>query len=263
MLTNTAQADLDNNLGVTVPHFKSTEDFLSTLKIEYQQQNGSLVLPGTSGTQQLFYATTDQKNQSWLNQGLADPEITGLIIRTPLNPPAASDLPDKTRDRLTGLPLDDKGRYTRQVAIGDSSSGYTNFAPKYFSCATVDCVRTNASLDMSDPGTRAYVKALDAQMFKDINMGATAAVVVVPAGVAGGILGMVGVITTVGAGVVEDKPVAAISKEALQAAAGQYLKKIYGLGEAAVGRITAIVDLAGGWQAFIDRALLATNESKK
>ncbi len=151
MLTNTAQADLDNNLGVTVPHFKSAEDFLSTLKIEYQQQNGSLVLPGTSGTQQLFYATTDQKNQSWLNQGLADPEITGLIIRTPLNPPAASDLPDKTRDRLTGMPLDDKGRYTRQVAIGDPISGYTNFAPKYFPCATVDCVRTNASLDMSDP----------------------------------------------------------------------------------------------------------------
>lgn len=89
LLANTAQNQLDNNLGVIVPYNEEANAFLQTLKIEYHQANGTLTLPGTAGgpggAQQLFYANTEQKNMPWLNQGLADPAVTGLIVRTPIN----------------------------------------------------------------------------------------------------------------------------------------------------------------------------------
>ncbi|MDR7378436.1 hypothetical protein J2X19_003130 [Rhodoferax ferrireducens] len=84
MLANTAQNQLDNNMDGNVPYFKAANDFLQTLKVEYMQQNGTLTLAGTEGQQQLFYATVEQKNQPRLNQGLADPKITNLIVKTPL-----------------------------------------------------------------------------------------------------------------------------------------------------------------------------------
>lgn len=72
------------------------------------------------------------------------------------------------RDGLTNLPLDDQGRYSATVAVGGELH-----RPKFFSCATMDCMRSGANLDMSDPATQAYVKAVDQQIFKDIGTGAT------------------------------------------------------------------------------------------
>lgn len=110
-------------------------DFLAQLKGEYMQQ--------------LFYATVEQKNLPWLNQGLADPAITGLIVKTPINPPKTADTLASNRDRLTGLPLDDKGRYEVNLTLGDKS-----YSPKYFPCATAECVKSGGNLDMSDAETR-------------------------------------------------------------------------------------------------------------
>jgi len=59
------------------------------------------------------------------------------------------------------------------------------YEPKYHSCATTECVRTGANLDMNDPATQAYVKALDAQVFKDIGEGTTLGSLVTPVGVPG------------------------------------------------------------------------------
>lgn len=122
MLVNTAQNAVDNNLGSIVPYSAEADAFLQQLKIEYQQQNGTLTLPATSGqpggVQQLFYADSAQMNEAWINRGLADPAITGVIVRTPISPPTNPDAPDPNRDRLTGLPLDKDGRYTVRVDLG-------------------------------------------------------------------------------------------------------------------------------------------------
>ncbi len=140
LLANTAQNQLDNNLGVTVPYSEVANAFLQTLKIEYQQANGSLTLPGTSGqatgAQQLFFANTEQKNQPWLNQGLADPAITGMVVRTPTTVKPNETTPSN-RDRMTGLPLDDKGRYEVPLTVDGKP-----FAPKYQACATTECMRS-------------------------------------------------------------------------------------------------------------------------
>jgi filamentous hemagglutinin family protein len=183
-----------------------------------------------------------------------------LIMYNPTQPSTSGQT---NRDRLTGLPLDDKGRYTRQVAMGDPINGYTNFAPKYFPCATTECVKTNASLDMTDPGTTAYVRALDAQVFKDINTGGTVATLAFPIGPIGNMLAALGPASSVAAGYVEEKPGTAVSKELLQLAAAQYLSKVHGLGDAVVNRITATIDLAGGWQAFIERSKAALSKDEK
>ncbi len=169
------------------------------------QQHGSLNLPGTTGapggTQQLFYATVEQKNMPWLNQGLADPKVTGLIVRTPINPPKTADATANNRDRLTGLLLDDKGRYEVNVTLGDK-----NYSPKFYPCATAECVKSGGNLDMSDAGTQAYVKALDQQVFKDIGTGATASTLITPAGAAGKVLFWLGAAASGGQAATSEKP---------------------------------------------------------
>ena len=249
MLANTAQSKLDNNLGYTVPYSEAADSFLQTLKIEYMQQNGTLVLPDTQGTQQLFYATVDQKNNPSLNQGLADSSVTGLIVRTPLSASYNNPTNDPGRDKLTGLPLDDQGRYTVQYSVEGQI-----YSPKYYPCATTDCVVGGKNLDMSDPATQAYVKAVDKMIVDDINKQATIVTLISPVGVAGTIAGVLGPITSVVSGAMSDQTLPALAKETIQYAATQYVSRIYGLGEAAANRIAAAVDLAGGWQAFVDRA---------
>jgi filamentous hemagglutinin len=253
-LVNTAQNLLDNNTGFNIDSYKSAENFLQTLKIDYSKQNGTLVLPDTQGTQQLFYATVEQKNQPLLNAGLADPKITGLIVRTPLNS-TINKADDPTRDRLTGLPLDDKGRYTLQITLDGK-----NLSPKFFSCATAECISGGYNLDMSDPGTQTYVKVLQKTVMDDINKGATVATIFFPVGAAGNLLQTIGPATSIASGILDDQSLKAIFKEGLQAAAGKYFQKVYGFSEALANRVVATVDLAGGWQAFVDRVQQEKNK---
>jgi filamentous hemagglutinin len=260
MLVNTAQSMLDNNMGVTVPYSKQADDFLQSLKISYMQQNGTLNIPGTSGeaggSQQLFYANVEQKNQDWLNRGLANPAVTGLIIKTPLAPVVNNPTNDPTRDRLTGLPLDENGRYSVQISVDGK-----NFAPKYFPCAVASCLGNN--LDASDPATQTYLKAMDKKIFDDINKAATIVAIANPAGVGGTVALYAGPISSVLSGMVEDQTIKALFKEGLQAAAGAYIQRVYGFTKELATRVTSTVDLAGGWQAFVDRIQIETNKDKK
>jgi len=183
-------------------------------------------------------------NQPSLNQGLADPSITGLIVRAPLS----SAFNNPTRDRLTGLPLDGYGRYEIQITIGDRT-----YSPRYSSCATSDCIASGKNIDMSDPEIQVYIKAIDRAILDDINKGATVAGVLSPVGIAGKIIQVLGPITSVAGGYMSDQGGAALSKELIQVAATQYISRIYGLGEASASRIASAVDLAGGWQSFVNR----------
>jgi len=248
MLVNTAQNVLDNNMGVIVPYSKDADNFLQTLKIEYQQQNGTLNLPGTAGEQQLFYATVDQKNQPWLNQGLGDPKLTGLIVRTPINPAVNNPTSDPTRDRLTGLPLDDKGRYQVQVSLDGK-----NFAPKYFPCANTDCIRGGVNLDTSDPGTQAYIKALDGKIFKDMSTGVNYAMLVTPVGVPGAILAGTGFVASIGSAATDSTPLDEALKYGSQKGAEKFFTDILGHTPGAAIRAVVLIDLAGGWNAFVNR----------
>jgi len=249
MLANTAQSLLDNNIGYSVAYLPEADAFLQTLKIEYMQQNGTLTLANTQGLQQLFYATVDQKNQTSLNQGLADSSIASLIVRMPLSSSFNNPTNDSSRDKLTGLPLDEQGRYSIQVGVGNKV-----YSTKYFPCASSECLAGGKNLDMSDTETQTYVKAVDKMIVDDINKGATVAGMLSPVGVVGTLAGFIGPITSVVSGAMSDQMVSATAKEVAQAAAVQYMSRVYGLGDALATRIASAVDLAGGWQAFIDRA---------
>ena len=232
-------------------------DFLAAkLKVEYMQQYGTLNLAGTAGaaggTQQLFYATVEQKNLPWLNQGLADPAITGLIVKTPINPPKMADTLASNRDRLTGLPLDDKGRYEVNLTLGDKS-----YSPKYFPCAIAECVTSGGNLDMSDAGTRAYVKALDQQVFKDIGTGATAGTLVTPVGAVAGVLFWVGAAASGGQAAMSDAPFNEGRDEAMKALSEKggaiVFEELLGHTPGAAARASALINLTGGWDAFVNR----------
>ena len=163
---------------------------------------------------------------------------------------------------MTGLPLDNHGRYTIRVEMGDPINGYKVYTPKYFPCAASACVASGKNLDNSDPATQAYVNALDAQVFKDINTSLTVAAVAAPV-IVGGIAGILGPLTSLAAGATEGQFTTAEAKELLQYAVAQYLTRIYVLGSSAVTRITSLVDLSGGWQSFVDRAKSSLNKDKQ
>jgi hypothetical protein len=65
--------------------------------------------------------------------------------------------------------------------------------------------------------------------------------------------GIIGTASGIGSGYLDGKTGSAVAKEAVQLAAQQYLQSVYGIGEAAASRVVSLVDLSGGWQAFVDR----------
>ena len=246
-LSNTAQNMVDNNLGYDVPNMKQAEDFLHVLQGEYAKTNPNIVIPGSNG-QFLFYATAEQKNQPWINSSTLDKEIAGIIIKAPIKTPNSEQTDNFNRDKVTGLPLDDKGRYGREVSVDGKT-----YSPKFWPCGTLECVRSGSNYDMSDPGTREFLRAVDKKILDDIGHASNVAVIANPVGALGTVASAMGLLSSIGSGIMEGSPAAAAMKEGLAAAATKYLKGVYGLSEAAATRIVVSVDLAGGWQALMDR----------
>ena len=179
-----------------------------------------------------------------------------MIIKAPIRQPDIPGTNKIKRDPATNLPLDDEGRYAQQISV----DGETH-APKYFPCPTASAGCGGQNLDMSDPGTVAYVRALEKKIFDDIGKGTTVALLVRPVGGIGLFAGSLGTLMSVASGFVDGTPVSALAKEAIAKTATAYLKNVYGLSEIAANRITALVDLSGGWQIFIDRSKEKYNEN--
>lgn len=268
-LANTAQHLLDNNLGGAVPYFAQADAFLQQLKIEYQQQHGTLVLPGTAGSaggaQQLFHADVTQMNMPWLNQGLADPAIAGLIVRTPIQPPRRGEKAQPDRDRLTGLPLDEQGRYEIRLTIDGKS-----YSPKFHPCGTTECLRAGGNLDRSDPDTKEYINALHQQIWKDIGTGATVGALIAPVGLTGAGLALVGTGATAAGIATSTDPLSDLRDETIKAIAEmgavKFFENILQHPPAAAARAAALINLAGGWEAFTERFkedLLGIQDGKK
>lgn len=250
MLANTAQNMLDNNIGYDVPKSAQAQAFLNKLQAEFAATNPSTVIPG-SGGQFLFYATPEQKSSSWINADKVDKEIAGVIIKASIKPSNsdASSTPSVNRDRLTGRELDNQGRYSKEASVDG-----VNYQPKFWPCGNEACVAHGSNFDMNDPETVAFLKATDKKILSDIGNGATLAVLANPVGAVGAVGSVVGTSASIVNGLIDDQLFKAIAKEALQAGAARYLQFVYKLSEAASTRITALVDMAGGWDAFLDRA---------
>ncbi|THF34234.1 filamentous hemagglutinin N-terminal domain-containing protein [Pseudomonas atacamensis] len=58
------------------------------------------------------------------------------------------------RDPLTGYPMDEKGGYRVPVVIDGNA-----YTPRYFSCASVDCITSGANIDLGDAGTLRWLRA--------------------------------------------------------------------------------------------------------
>jgi filamentous hemagglutinin len=115
---------------------------------------------------------------------------------------------------------------------------------------------------MSDAGTQAYVKALDAQIFKDIGTGATAATLVTPVGVPGAILSGVGLTTSLGSAATDSDFLFQAIKNSSQIGATEFFVKVLGHTPAAAARFVALIDLTGGWDSFTNRVKLDLFEIK-
>jgi filamentous hemagglutinin len=157
-----------------------------------------------------------------------------------------NELASTPRDRLTGAPLDEQGRYS-QIFILDGKK----YQPKYFPCAKPECLGSN--LDSSDPGTKAYIKAMDAQIFKDISTGANYATLMTPAGASGQTLAAVGLVASAGSAFTDSNALDELLKYGSQKGGEKLFVDILGHTPANAARAIAIIDLSGGWSAFVER----------
>lgn len=165
------------------------------------------------------------------------------------------------RDKLTNLPLDAQGRYSKTVVVDGKP-----YAPKFHPCATVQCMEGGRNLDLNDPGTQAYVKALDQQVLKDIGKGATLASLVTPVGAGGAVLSGVGLIASGGQAAMSEKPVQEGFNELLKAASEKggvvFFEKVLEHTPANAARAVALINLSGGWDAFVNRMKIDLFEIK-
>ena len=156
------------------------------------------------------------------------------------------------RDRLTGLPLDDKGRYTRQVIIEGKV-----YSPKYFPCATSECQARGYSLDQNDPETKRYAQAMGLKLMSDIGKGATAAAMIPNVPVVAGAAAITGVASSVGTTVLSDDKRDAFGTELFkfgsQAAAEKALIHVLGYPPAVAKLVVGAIELLGGWDKFSEQ----------
>ena len=245
LLANTAQNLVDYNFGYNVPYSKQAEAFLHTLQLEYAATNPNLSL---GNGQILFYATPDQMNSPYINSGTVDKEISGFIIKAPIKPQGKENAYVIKRDPATNLILDEKGKYSRHVVIEDKI-----YEPKYFPCPVASMGCSGKNLDISDPGTMAYVRALDKKTFDDIGKALTLTSIANPVGAGGTVAGYLGPLVSMLGGLTNGDAVSAGSKEIVGRAAQEYMQNVLKIPPALSVQITSLIDLGGGWQAFVDR----------
>ncbi|MCL6557183.1 MAG: DUF637 domain-containing protein [Burkholderiales bacterium] len=125
--------------------------------------------------------------------GWESPYAPRLYVLPPA--PAKADQP---RDRLTGLPLDERGRYSTKVVVDGKV-----YEPKYWTCATAECLTRNANLDTTDPATQAYLGALDKKTLDDVGMASAVVALVNPLGAVGAVAGATGTGTSYAKGMID------------------------------------------------------------
>ncbi|NBD20309.1 hypothetical protein GTZ97_06445 [Aquabacterium fontiphilum] len=186
---------------------------------------------------------------------------TGATYSWPSPTPAPALPPNAPRDRLTNLPLDEQGRYSRTVVLDGKA-----YAPKYHACATAQCSVDGANLDMTDPQTQAYVKALDKKLLKDIGTGATLGSLVTPVGAGGTALAVLGWLASGGQVLQSDTPFESGRDEVLKALSEKggenFFRHVLGHTPANAARAVALINLSGGWDAFVNRVKIDLLEIK-
>lgn len=73
-----------------------------------------------------------------------------------------SEAKDYGRDRLTGYQLDKNGGYNVPVVVDGVS-----YSPRYYSCASSECVASGASIDLGDVNTLRWIRAQDVKTLEN------------------------------------------------------------------------------------------------
>lgn len=260
LLATVAESDMQTctvgySCALSLPGEQQARDFLSQLKIEYYQKFNTLNL---GGGQQFFYATDKQKDDTSLNAGLANSSVTSLIIRNLTTTSALANNPDGQpgRDWLTGLPLDEKGRYTKYITVGSGQVGVPGqtFALKFYPCSTVECNQNNVSLDYSDPETSRFISAGNDQVLNLLEGAITLAPGIAPYKWVNQAATVAGVAIPMARAIAKDPTLRNMSTTAggvaFSTMASPYLQTVYRLPQPVADAIVMTISLNGGFDRF-------------
>ena len=139
-----------------------------------------------------------------------------------------------------------------QPVASNPNAGLNTFTPAANGCASAECAGgvagvKNAVRDGSDIGNDAGV----------VGTGATFASLIAPVGLPGAVLTVVGAAAGLTEAVMSEKPTEAVSDEVMKTASGKggevIFKEVLGHTPGAAARASALIELSGGWDAFVNR----------
>ena len=97
------------------------------------------------------------------------------------------------------------------------------------------------------------MKAMDAQVFKDISTEANYATLVATGGLPGALAAGTGLVASVGSAFTDSSALNEALKLGSQKGAEKFFTEILGHTPAAAARAVALIDLSGGWDSFSNR----------
>ncbi|PMR71318.1 DUF637 domain-containing protein [Halomonas heilongjiangensis] len=222
---------------------------LATIDASYFDHGGEWqAIPGPDGTTRYLIQQVPTD---------APPDLIAYIIdqtggesspyRAPVyRLPAEEAAPGQPRDRLTGRPLDEEGRYTVSYVVDGKI-----FHVPHYSCGDAACVVQGANIDYGDPAAQAWERALNAKALDDVSKAASAGVVMTPVGQIGAGLAVGGMAASLVSGYLKDDFVSSASKEALILGFERYASA-RGFPATEVTRFAAFLDLAGVWDTVVE-----------
>ncbi|UAW98214.1 DUF637 domain-containing protein [Halopseudomonas nanhaiensis] len=159
-----------------------------------------------------------------------DPRYSGI--------PRGGDAP---RDRLTGYVLDEDGGYRVSVVIEG-----TSHSPRFRSCGDAECLAVGANIDFSDPATKRWIQAVDAQTADKLGKAFAASAIVGPSSLAVGSTGL-GIV----AAYLKGDSAGAVGAAVLAEGFNRYAVA-RGLTPSQATKLSSAIDLAGGWQKLVE-----------
>lgn len=149
------------------------------------------------------------------------------------------------RDRLTGYALDENGGYRTSEIVGDSV-----YNPRFYPCATIDCVATRANMDLEDSFTQAWLQALDAEAARKTSY-ALGAGAIISSGVVVGVLTAGSSAASLTAGYIEGELPEALAHEAMGMGVEKY-SVLRGATDEIAQKVSTIAGLSGAWDSVLE-----------
>lgn len=152
-----------------------------------------------------------------------------------------------SRDRLTGYPADETGRYRVPLVIDGAV-----YAPLYLPCGNAECLAMGANIDFSDAGTLKWLRAVNVETVNNIGwiMGVAS---ITAGGTTAAILSNGSAAASLLSGYLKDEVVSSLSSNALSDSFEKFAVR-RGMPEQVASQLANGLGAAGVWDSIVEKS---------